>query len=293
VYVADTNNNTIRKITAAGVASTLAGTAGMSGSTDNTGSAARFNGPFDLALDSAGNLFVSDTGNNTIRKVTPAGIVTTVAGTAGTSGSTDANGTAALFNGPQGIAVDASGNVYVVDSKNNTIRKIAPTGDVTTLAGTAGVTGSADNAGSAAQFNEPQGLTLNIDGNLYVADFGNNTVRQVTPAGVVTTFAGAAGPGSSTDGVGSAARFQGPTGITADSAGNLYVTDFNNFEIRKIDPTAAVTTLAGTTYSEGVVLGPLPGILNAPARIAVVPAPKLEFAVSDNHENSILIITFP
>ena len=292
VYVVDTNNHTIRAVTAAGVASTLAGAAGVSGSADGTGSAARFNLPSDLALDAAGNLYVTDTGNNTIRKVTPAGVVTTVAGAAGSAGAVDGTGGAARFNDPKGIAVDASGNLYVVDRGNNTIRSISPAGAVTTLAGSSGVAGAADGAGSTAQFNAPVGLTIDAAGNLYVADYGNNTIRQIT-AGVVTTLAGTAGPGGSADGTAGAAQFQGPTGVAIDSAGNLYVADYDNHEVRMIAPGGTVTTLAGVASSEGVVLGALPGVLNTPTRIAVAPGPTLELAVSDSHENSILVITSP
>jgi sugar lactone lactonase YvrE len=139
VYVADRNNQTIRKVTAAGVVSTLAGTAGMFGSADGTGAAALFNEPTGVAVDSAGNVYVADTDNCTIRKVTPVGVVTTLAG--GTIGSADGTGAAALFNEPTGVAVDSAGNVYVVDTGNSTIRKVTPTGTTTTVAGTAGIAG--------------------------------------------------------------------------------------------------------------------------------------------------------
>jgi sugar lactone lactonase YvrE len=139
--VADTDNHTIRKITSAGVVTTLAGTAGVSGSTDATGAAAKFRDPRGIATDSAGNVYVADSGNDTIRKITPAGVVTTLAGTTGVSGSTDGTGAAASFRNSYGIATDGAGNVYVADTDNHTIRKITPAGEVTTLAGTAGQNG--------------------------------------------------------------------------------------------------------------------------------------------------------
>ena len=210
VYVADTDNNTIRKITPAGVVTTLAGTAGVPGSADGTGSAAQFNYPGGVAVDGSGNVYVADIDNNTIRKITPAGVVTTLAGTAGVHGSADGTGSAAQFYDPHGVAVDGSGNVYVADTDNNTIRKITPAGVVTTLAGTAGVYGSADGTGSAAQFNYPAGVAVDGSGNVYVADTYNDTIRQITPAGVVTTLAGTAGMPGSADGTGSAARFYYP-----------------------------------------------------------------------------------
>jgi hypothetical protein len=245
VYVADGFNHTIRKITPAGVVSTLAGLAGSPGSTDGTGSAARFNGPFGVAVDVAGNVYIGDSGNHTIREITPAGVVSTLAGLAGNRGSTDGTGSAARFFQPTGVAVDAAGNVYVADFSNNTIRKITPAGVVSTLAGLAGSIGSTDGTGSAARFNQLAGVAVDATGNnVYVADLGNQTIRKITPAGVVSTLAGLAGSAGSTDGTGSAARFSDPAGIAVDAAGDVYVADMNNSAIRKITPAGVVTTFA-------------------------------------------------
>ena len=245
VYVADTGNDTIRKITPAGVVTTLAGTAGQFGSADGTGSAARFEFPEGVAVDSAGNVYVADTINDTIRKITPAGVVTTLADMAGQVGSADGTGSAARFDYPTGVAVDSAGNVYVADDGNDTIRKITPAGVVTTLAGMAGQVGSADGTGSAARFAYPEGVAVDSAGNVYVADTGNDTIRKITPAGVVTTLAGTPGQAGSADVTGSAARFDDPTGVAVDSAGNVYVAGVGIFPIRKITPAGVVTTLAG------------------------------------------------
>src|SRR5205814_1464910 len=191
VYVADTYNYTVRKITPAGVVTTLAGLAGYDRPyTDATGSDARFNYLNGVAGDSAGNVYVTDF-SNTIRKITPAGVVTTLAGTPGVYGSADGTGSAAQFWQPWGIAVDSAGNLYVADQGNRTIRKITSAGVVTTLAGTAGIAGSTDGTGGAARFYMPYALTV-AGTTLYVADTFNSTIRKVTSAGVVTTFAGAA-----------------------------------------------------------------------------------------------------
>jgi hypothetical protein len=251
LYVADFNNETIRKITPGGVVTTLAGKAEVMGSADGTGAAARFSGPSGVATDGAGNVFVADSGNNTIRKITPTGVVTTLAGTAGITGSTDGTGTAARFWVPQGLATDSSGNVYVADSSNNTIRKITPTGMVTTLAGTAGVIGSADGTGAAASFDNPDGIATDSVGNVYVGDTLNSTIRKITPAGLVTTLAGTPGVTGSADGTGAAARFDTPDGVATDDAGNVYVGDVNGHTIRKITPAGIVTTLAGTAGVTG------------------------------------------
>jgi len=245
VYIADSLNNTIRKITPAGAVTTLAGLAGHSGSSDGTGSAARFSYPSGVATDSSGNVFVADYDNSTIRKITPAGAVTTLAGLAKSLGSSDGTGSAARFSYPVAVATDSSGNVYAADDNNFTIRKITPAGAVTTMAGLAGVAGSADGTGSAARFDQPAGVATDSSGNVYVADANNRTIRKITPAGAVTTLAGLAGSFGSTDGTGSAARFDDPRSVATDSSGNVYVADANNFTIRKISPAGAVTTLAG------------------------------------------------
>ena len=239
VYVADTGNYTIRKVTPAGVETTLAGSAGFNGKTNGTGTAARFYLPTGIAADSSGNIYVADTGNNTIRKVTPEGAVTTLAGSAGNPGSTDGTGTGARFaflNGssvPNGVAVDGGGNVFVADSANHTIRKVTPGGVVSTLAGSAGVSGSLDGSGSAALFNYPEGIAVDASGYVYVADTFNGTIRKVSPGGVVTTL------------VGSSARFSKPTGLAIDSSGNLYVADAGNYTISKVTPAGLVTLVAG------------------------------------------------
>jgi hypothetical protein len=252
VYVADTNSNTIRKITPAGGVTTLAGTAGVFGSADATGAAASFNSPHGVATDNAGNVYVADTFNNTVRKITSAGAVTTLAGSASiTGGTTDATGAAARFNFPQGVATDSVGNVYVADTSNHTLRKITPAGVVTTLAGTAIVSGSTDATGAAARFSFPQGVATDGTGNVYVADAGNSIVRKITPAGVVTTLAGTASVSGSTDAIGAAARFNTPQGVATDRAGNVYAGDSNNNTVRKITPAGAVTTLAGSASITG------------------------------------------
>jgi streptogramin lyase len=255
VYVADSNNNTIRKITPAGVVTTLAGTPGVAGSADGTGPAAQFNAPIGIAVDGGGNVYVGDFTNETIRKITPTGVVTTLAGTAGVAGTVDATGTAAQFSSPAGVAVDGSGNVYVVDQTDDTIRKVTPAGVVTTLAGTASTPGTIDGTGTGARFSSPYGIASTQGGTVYVADTANETIRMITPAGVVTTIAGTAKSEGSMDGTGSAARFKFPIALAVDRNGNVYVADYGNDTIRLVSSAGVVTTLAGKVGVTGYVDG--------------------------------------
>jgi sugar lactone lactonase YvrE len=255
VYVADTGNHTIRKISPAGAVTTLAGLAGSSGSTNGTGSAARFTGPSGVAVDNGGNVYVADTGNLTIRKITPAVEVTTLAGLPRSEGSTDGTGSTARFNTPSGVAVDSAGNVYIADSYNCTIRKCSPAGAVTTLAGLARSSGSTDGTGSTARFSYPDGVAVDSVGNVYVADTYNYTIRKISAAGSVTTLAGLAGNSGSTNGTVGTARFDSPSGVAVDSAGNVYVADTDNHTIRKITPAGVVTTLAGLAGTSGSTNG--------------------------------------
>lgn len=288
VYVADTMNSLIRVISPRGVVSTLAGSAGLQGNTNGTGSAARFNLPSAIALDSVGNIFVADRGGHSIRKVTPTGIVTLFAGIAGSAGSTDGAFGVAKLNTPTGLAIDSHDNLFTVDRHSHTIRKITPAGDVTTLAGTAASTGSADGTGAAARFNFPvggipvqgTGLTIDKNDNLYVADTNNFTIRKITPAGVVTTIAGTVGATGIADGVGAAARFTLPVSVAADPMGNVFVLDRTTRTVRKVTPAGVVTTVVGVNGIYGVKPGALPASIGVPFGIGYG-AGKL-FILSEN-----------
>lgn len=245
VYVADAGNNIIRAITPAGLVSTFAGT-GKPGGANGTDTAS-FNNPLSVAVDGSGNLYVADYGNDLIRKISPAGVVSTLAGS-GAAGSDNGSGTAATFNLPESVAVDASGNVYVADNGNNLIRKITPDGTVSTLAGS-GLAGSANGTGAAASFNSPFGIAVDATGNVYVADSGNNLIRKISPAGVVSTFAGNGAKGAVN---GSAASFNTPSGVAVDAQGNVYVADENNNLIREITSAGVVSTLASRP-SKGII----------------------------------------
>jgi sugar lactone lactonase YvrE len=253
LYLTEESNHSIRKISALGVVSTLAGGSGVSGSANGTGAAAQFNKPHGIAVDSSGVLFVADKDNHTIRKITSAGEVTTFAGSAGAAGSTDDVGGAARFNAPVALAFDSLGNLFVAEQANHIIRKILPDGTVSTYAGNA-----ANGAGlpvpgpkANARFSNPYGLAIDSQNNIFVADYFNHVIQKIAADGTVSTFAGSANTADSINGVGGAARFNQPNSIAVDANDNLYVSDDDGRIVRKITPGAAVTTLAGTSNLTG------------------------------------------
>jgi sugar lactone lactonase YvrE len=214
---------------------------------------------FGLAADGPNNLYVADTSSDTIRRVGVAtGMVTTLAGSDETLGGTDGTGATATFNQPNALVEDLAGSLYVADTNNQTIRQVnIETGATTTLAGSLGVSGAADGRGAEASFDQPSGLAIDREGNLYIADTGNCTIRKmVIPSAVVTTLAGSPSVPGSADGTGTGARFNKPTGLALDGAGNLFVADTANFTIRRvIVATGAVTTVAGSPGVLGYASG--------------------------------------
>lgn len=230
VYVSDQQNHRIRRITAGGVVTTVAGN-GSSGYADGIGTGARFSSPIGLALDGQGNLYVADYSNHRIRKIAlSTGAVSTHSGS-GIVGMLDGGPTSARFQNPMGLAFDQSGFLYVADRLNHAVRRVGADGWVATLAGN-GTAGYADGTGSSARFNYANAVTVDGNGDAYVADYGNNMVRKVSPSGVVTTLAGATTPGT-VDGTGSAIRFSSPYGISGHG-NSLYIAQNGNYAVRKL-----------------------------------------------------------
>lgn len=234
VYVADAGNHTIRKISAEGMVTTLAGSAGLSGCSDGNGSNARFTEPNTVAVDSNDNVYVAQTNCYTLQKISPSGAVTTIAGEAYVDGSDDGVGTEAKFNAIYGIAVDLGGNIYMADRDSHTIRKSTPNGTVTTLAGISGLPGSMD--GESAQFYLPNSIAVDANGSVYVADYGNSTIRKIDASGLTTTIVGVVGVSGSDNGIGTDATFSNPTGVAVDVKGSIYVADPQNGKVRIITP---------------------------------------------------------
>ena len=245
VYITEANSNAIRKITSAGVVSTFAGSIATAGFTDASGTSARFNTPKGIATDSSGNIYVADKGNSRIRKITSAGVATTVAGT-GIAGYYDSTALNAQFDNPFGVAVSSAGVIYVGDTSNNKIRAISTSGVVSTLAGS--TPGFINGQGTSAQFNSPHGITIDSSGNLFVIDYTNNVIRKVTSAGAVTTFAGTGTLGG-INGAGATANFKYPDGIAIDSSNNLLIGDTLGNTIRKITNAAVVSIYSGSASS--------------------------------------------
>ena len=247
---------------------TIAG--GSVGYLNGIGASAKFDMPTGIIVDSSGNLYIGDGNNNVIRKITTGGVVSTFAGS-GSLGNQDGNGTNALFHYPFDITIDSAGNLYAAIIFNHNIRKISPTGLVSTLAGSNSSTASSngygylDSTGTLARFNQPKGITIDSSGNLYVADYINAKIRKVTPEGVVSTISGS-----------SVAQ-----GIAVDSSGNLYVAD--NHVIKKVTPAGVVSVLAGSSagYLDGQGAS---AKFNLPVDIAVDPAGNLYVADGKNYK---------
>jgi streptogramin lyase len=262
------------------VDSTIVAGSDSAGLVNGLGTIARFNHPFGITVDAAGNVYIADEGNSVIRKMAPSALVTTFAGMAGIQGAANGVDTAASFYKPFGVATDASGNVYVADAGNNQIRIITPAGLVSTFAGT-GAAGAV-NGKDTATFNSPLGVAVDGSGNVYVADYGNNLIRKITPAGVVSTLAGTGATGAD-NGAGNIATFNLPEGVAVDAAGNVYVADNGNDLIRKITPEGVVSALAGSGQAGSANGTGTAASFNSPFGVAVDGAGNVYVADSGNN----------
>ena len=277
---------TINKVSPSGNVSLVAGS-GVFGYVDGPVATAQFSNLSGIVVNVQGTIYVSDWGNHCIRKISPAGVVSTLAGN-GTAGYADGTGTAAQFNRPEGLTIDAQGNVLVADSYNNRIRLITPSGVVSTLAGSNVQGGFADGLASRAQFYWPNGVAVDAAGTVYVADTGNNRIRKISSTGTVSTLAGTAQCGG-TDGATGTATFNYPTNVALNARGKICVAEANGYRIRLLDPDGFTSTLAGVgnACTSGASGGYVDGAgstaqFNSPRGIAFGPAEEIYVADEGN-----------
>lgn len=278
ITLADTSNNIIRSISSSGNVTTLAGAAGIAAYVDGAGSAARFNAPTGIDADSSGIYVVTDQSNHLVRLVTVGGTVATLAGKAGIAGSVDSLGESARFNLPTGITFNRSGkgqypnHIFVTDTGSHTIRVIGMNAQVTTFAGKSGIAGVENGYGAIARFNQPRAVIINGEGDIFIADTANHTIRKHSVStGLFSTFAGTPMVKGLMDGTGSNTLFNEPESLAFDAAGNLYVADTGNAAIRKITPAGVVTTLP--------IVGEIPTITTQPASQTVTAGNSASFSV--------------
>ncbi|WP_109832254.1 NHL domain-containing protein [Reichenbachiella versicolor] len=273
VYISDWSDHVIRKMDTDGNISVFAGMVGQPGNSGGTGTSARFRSPNGMTIDAAGNLYVCDQGNHAIRKITPTGEVSVYAGSlTGTSGYVEGALTVARFNQPTDIVMDGSGNFYVTDQGNHSIRAITSAGRVATIGGSGdGMPGSADGDFSSS-FNKPTAVAIDGSGNLFIADLGNNRIRKIDASGLTSTLAGSTR--GLENGVGSNAKFNSPSGIAVDHAGNIFVAEHGNSLIRKVTQTGEVSIYAGEVNTvEGALRSSL-GWVNGDGLIAKFKNPR-------------------
>jgi streptogramin lyase len=297
VYIADRDNNVIRKVSYLGVITNYAGTAVAGYNGDSlAATTAKLNSPYGVAVDVTGNVYIADYSNHRVRMVNTSGIISTIGGTgaAGYSGDGGA-ATAAKLSYPQGIAVDQYGNVFVTESGNHVVRKISASGSISTLAGN-GTFGYSGNGGDArlAQLYGPSGVAVDVYGNIYIADYYNNVVRKVDSVGIIRNFAGNGTQGNSGDGGAAVnAMLHNPSGVSIYGHGNVYISDQGNNNVRRVDDSGMITRYAGTSTNGYIGDGAaaLSAELSSPKGLAVDGIGKVYVADYDN--NVIRLISSP
>ncbi len=289
LYIADVPHARVRKVTPAGIISTVAGSVRGYGGDGGPATSAQLDQPTGLAVDSSGNLYIADRANSNIRIVTSAGIISTLAGNGMWGyGGDGGPATSARLAGPNGLAVDSAGNLYIADTYNYRVRKVTPAGTISTLAGNGAIGFNGDGGpATSAQLDDPTGVTVDLKGNLYIADQGANRIRMVTSSGIISTVAGNGWPtGFSGDGGPAiSAQLNNPTDVGADGTGNLYIADLNNARVRKVTPAGIISTVAGNgSYGFGGDGGPATSArLNNPRGVTMDGTGNLYIADHDNH----------
>jgi hypothetical protein len=256
VYIADTYNNRIDKVTPTGVLSIIAGTGSGGQPTPGPATSSKLNSPFGLAVDGSGNVYIADSGNNRIDKVTPAGVLSIIAGTGNGGQPTPGPATSSDLSFPSGVAVDGSGNVYIADTYNSQIDKVTPAGVLSIIAGTGNWASPTPGPATSSDLGGPYGVAVDGSGNVYIADSGNNRIDKVTPAGVLSIIAGTGNGGQPTPGPATSSDLGNPYGVTVDALGNVYIADSGNNKIDKVTPDGDLSVVAGTGNSGAPTAGP-------------------------------------
>jgi sugar lactone lactonase YvrE len=290
VYIADTSNNEIEKVTPGGTLSIIAGTGTAGAPTPGPATSSRLDGPYGVAVDSSGNVYIADTSNNEIEKVTPGGTLSIIAGTGTAGAPTPGPATSSRLDIPYGVAVDSSGNVYVADEANAEIEKVTPGGTLSIIAGTGTVGTPTPGPATSSRLDSPYGVAVDASGNVYIADGGDSQVLKVTPGGTLSIFAGTGTDGAASNGPATSSALGSVQGLAVDGAGNLYIADYQDIE--QVTPSGTLTVIAGHGSSGAPTYGG-PATSSALEGGGVASTPAGQVYVADTGNNTIDLLTPP
>ncbi|MCX6396057.1 MAG: PxKF domain-containing protein [Propionibacteriales bacterium] len=294
VYIADTVNNRVEKVTPGGQLSVIAGTGDTGAPTEGPATSSNLDLPIGVAVDGSGNVYIADYGNNRVEQVTPGGQLSVIAGTSSQGAPTAGPATSSNLNSPAGVAVDGSGNVYIADQGNHRVEQVTPGGQLSVIAGT-GVAG-APTAGPATSSNldNPTGVVVDGTGNVYIADGRNNQVEKVTPGGQLSVIAGTGAAGAPTAGPATSSNLRTPFGVAVDGSGNVYIADTSNHRVEKVTPGGQLSVIAGTGAAGAPTAGPATSSnLSYPTGVAVDGTGNVYIADFGNHRVEKLVAPPP
>jgi sugar lactone lactonase YvrE len=292
VYIVDSNNNVVEKVTPSGHLSIFAGTGVADTPTPGPATASGLNGPGAVVFDSSGNAYIADSGNNAVEKVTPAGRLSIFAGTGKAGAPTPGPATSSDLDSLNQIAIDSSGNVYIADSGNSVVEKVTPSGHLSIFAGTGKAGVPTPGPATSSALNYPGGVAVDSSGNVYIGDFGNDVVEKVTPSGQLSIFAGIGTNGAPTPGPATSSALGGPAFVAVDSSGNVYIADFGANVVEKVTRTGKLSIFAGTGKAGVPTRGPATSsALNEPVGVAVDSSGNVY--IGDSENNVVEKVTLP